>query len=146
MEINFGRASKFYAPGESVTGMILFKDIKFDPSRHDLNIKAESLMDTVSQIRGNMGRPPLDEKDKIYFMKKKAMHKEPKTTGQITVSGKTFKSGRAFEFTLESTEEGEKLLDSYVGVEFSVVVSTYSDSNILSTVQSLRDDDRQVDE
>jgi len=28
-------------------------------------------MDTVSIIRGNIGRPPLKEEDKIYFMKKK---------------------------------------------------------------------------
>jgi hypothetical protein len=28
-------------------------------------------MDTVSMIRGNIGRPPLKEEDKIYFMEKK---------------------------------------------------------------------------
>lgn len=27
-----------------------------------------------------------------------------------------------FEFILEPTEKGEKLLDAYVGVEFSIVV------------------------
>jgi hypothetical protein len=33
-------------------------------------------MDTVSIIRGNIGRPPLREEDRIYFMKKKVVLSE----------------------------------------------------------------------
>lgn len=74
-------------------------------------VKAESYMDTVSQIRGNMGRPPLDESQRIYFMKKAV------DTTDVPASQKT----KNFSFMLEVTEEGEKLLDAYVGVDFSVV-------------------------
>jgi hypothetical protein len=37
-------------------------------------------MDTVSQIRGNLGRPPLEEKDKIYFMKQGVTIHQDKVT------------------------------------------------------------------
>ena len=49
MEITYNRASKFYEPGETVTGTMLvgtwgskFSELK------DFRIKAESYMDTVS--------------------------------------------------------------------------------------------------
>ena len=77
-------------------------------------MRAESYLDTVSQIRGKMGRPPLDESMRIYFMKKDVQHKEDPKAGA--------KGGRLFEFVLEATEAGEKLIDSYVGVEFSILV------------------------
>lgn len=60
-----------------------------------------------------MGRPPLDKEARCYFMKKKVEHKADPGNPK----------NRLFEFVLESTEEGEKLLDAYVGVDFSVVVS-----------------------
>jgi len=71
-------------------------------------------MDTVSEIRGKMGRPALPESERTYFMKKTAEHKENSTNPT---------KARNFEFILESTETGEKLIDVYVGVEFSIVVS-----------------------
>ena len=73
MEIILDRASKFYEPGEKVTGQIIFNDFKLsdvEKGANGLTLKAESYMDTVSQIRGNMGRGPLEENLKIYFMKK----------------------------------------------------------------------------
>lgn len=33
-------------------------------------------MDTVSQIRGNMGRPALDPKDRTIFMNKDVDHRD----------------------------------------------------------------------
>ena len=60
-----------------------------------------------------MGRPPLDESDRTYFMKKPVEHKENPGNNK----------SRLFEFLLESTEAGEKLIDAYVGVDFSIVVS-----------------------
>ena len=115
MEITLDRASKFYEPGEKVTGTISFKDCKWDQTKKDLKIKAEAYMDTVSQIRGNQGRPSLRDPNgsdgRIFFMTKKFESIE------IQGNAKT----RKFEFVLESTVDGEKLIDAYVGVEFSVV-------------------------
>ena len=112
MEITLDRASKFYEPGEKVTGTITFKDIKFTDIV-DFNFIAESYQDTVSDIRGAMGRPGLEDKDRTYFMKKKVDHRADPGNPK----------NRLFEFILESTEEGEKLIDAYVGVDFSIVVS-----------------------
>ena len=78
-------------------------------------MRAESYLDTVSQIRGKMGRPALDENQRIYFMKKDVDHSDDPKAGA--------KGGRLFEFLLEATESGEKLIDAYVGVEFSIIVS-----------------------
>ena len=58
-----------------------------------------------------MGRPPLEEKDRIYFMKK---------TVEVE---KDLVNTKKFSFLLEATEGDEKLIDAYVGVEFSIVVS-----------------------
>jgi len=78
-------------------------------------IQAEGYMDTVSIIRGQIGRPPLKEEERPYFMKKKFTLSEG---GKINTS-----STIPFEFVMEPTEKGEALIDAYVGVEFSVVVS-----------------------
>ena len=112
MEITVDKASKFYEPGEKVTGQIHFKDFKiYDIKGDSLFVKAEAYMDTVSQIRGNMGRPPLEEKDRIYFMKKTVLYEKDQV------------NTKKFSFQLEATEGDEKLIDAYVGVEFSIVVS-----------------------
>jgi len=130
MDITFDRASKFYEPGEKVTGNLYvsnsFWGYKFSDIKN-LEITAESYMDTVSQIRGNMGRPALLENERIYFMKKNVDLHE--------VKNKSRESN--FSFMLEATEKNEKLIDAYVGVEFSVVVSIYKVPNP-SLVQSHR--------
>jgi len=74
-----------------------------------------------------MGRPPLDESMRIYFMKKDVKHSEDPKAGA--------KGGRIFEFVLEATEPNEKLLDSYVGVEFSIL---YKISCSITLKQSLK--------
>ena len=71
-------------------------------------------MDTVSMIRGNIGRPPLKEDDRIYFMKKKFTLSDG---GKINVA-----SHIPFEFVLEATEKNENLVEAYIGVEFSIIV------------------------
>ena len=71
-------------------------------------------MDTVSIIRGQIGRPPLKEEERVYFMKKKIALSEG---GKLNTS-----SPVPFEFVMEPTERGEALVDAYVGVEFSVIV------------------------
>ena len=115
MEITFDRASKMYEPDSKVTGNVAFKDYKLGDivdGVKGITMKSESYLDTVSQIRGKMGRPALEESQRIYFMKKDVKHSEdPKGKGLL------------FEFQLEATESGEKLIDAYVGVEFSIIVS-----------------------
>jgi len=71
MDITLDRASKFYEPGEKVTGTMVLREwaTKFSDLKN-FTVKAESYMDTVSQIRGSMGRPPLEESKRTYFMKK----------------------------------------------------------------------------
>ena len=48
MEINFDRASKFYEPGEKVTGILRLPLGKMEQLKGPIKIKAESYMDTVS--------------------------------------------------------------------------------------------------
>ena len=118
MEIIFDRASKKYEPEQTVKGQVNFKDYKISDivdGAAGIKLKAVSYLDTVSQIRGKMGRPPLDEALRIYFMKKDVQHSDNPKAGAM--------GGRLFEFVLEATESGEKLIDSYVGVEFSILVS-----------------------
>ena len=122
MEINFDRPSKFYEPGEKVTGILRLPLGKMEQLKGPIKIKAESYMDTVSAIRGNMGRPPLPESERTYFMKKEVEMGEPTGIGKE----------RPFHFMVEATEVGEKLIDSYVGVDFSIVyevVADYIDRN-----------------
>ena len=69
MEINFDRASKFYEPTETVTGTVLI--LGKDSYEHGkVTLIAEAYMDTVSAIRGNVGRAPLPVDQRIYFMQK----------------------------------------------------------------------------
>jgi hypothetical protein len=56
-------------------------------------------MDTVSIIRGNIGRPPLKEEDRIVFMKKKVTLSDG---GKVSTS-----QAIPFEFVLEATEKNE---------------------------------------
>lgn len=69
LTINLDRASKFYEPGEKVTGTLDLKELKFSDFS-SMKVTAECYQDTVSQIRGSMGRPPLDPEKRTYFMKK----------------------------------------------------------------------------
>ena len=55
----YSRASKFYEPGETVDGTATIKDRTEAFEYEGYTLTAEAYMDTVSQIRGNQGRPPL---------------------------------------------------------------------------------------
>ena len=79
---------------------------------------AEGYVDTVSIIRGNIGRPAMKEEDRIMLMKKKFQLSDG---GKVTTS-----SPIPFEFILEATEKNEQLIEAYIGVEFSIVVSLIS--------------------
>lgn len=71
LEVKLDRASKFYEPGERVTGTVTINDSQSQIQHSGISVVAEGYMDTVSIIRGNIGRPPLKEEDRIVFMKKK---------------------------------------------------------------------------
>jgi len=70
-------------------------------------------MDTVSLIRGNLGRPALPKDKRIIFMTKKV---------NVAENGMLFSGGDPlnFSFKLESTTTNP-LIDSYVGVDFSII-------------------------
>ena len=113
LDIQFDRASKFYFPNEHVQGTINVSNQSAGIDYSKVTLLAEAFMDTVSVIRGKLGRPPLDPAKRIMFMSK---------TIQVAGSGKIFPSSEPlkFSFQLEPTG-GAKLPDSYVGVDFSVV-------------------------
>ncbi len=70
-------------------------------------------MDTVSIIRGNIGRPAMKEDDRPVFMKKKFTLSDG---GKVDTS-----KSIPFDFVLEATERTEQLLEAYIGVEFSII-------------------------
>lgn len=115
LEVKLDRASKFYEPGEKVTGTVIITDSGSQIQHSGISVVAEGFMDTVSIIRGNIGRPPLREEDRVIFMRKKF---------NISDSGKA-STGTAipFDFVLEATEKNEQLIEAYIGVEFSIIVS-----------------------
>jgi hypothetical protein len=74
--------------------MITFNDSSTIVNHVGLFLEAEGFMDTVSMIRGNIGRPALKEEDRIVFMKKR-----------VTISdGGKINSGQGipFDFILEA--------------------------------------------
>ena len=79
-----------------------------------VDLEAESYMDTVSLIRGNLGRPAMPKDRRIYFMIKQE---------RVQENGMLFSGGDPlpFSFKLEPTEEKIGLIDSYVGVDFSIL-------------------------
>ena len=67
LDVQFERANKIYQPGETVTGTIAVQNID-KLNYENVEIEAEAYMDTVSLIRGNLGRPALPRERRIYFM------------------------------------------------------------------------------
>lgn len=79
----------------------------------NVEIEFEAYMDTVSMIRGNLGRPAMPKEKRIYFLQKKLT---------VAENGLLFEGGDplTFSYKLESTTENP-LIDSYVGVDFSII-------------------------
>ncbi|CDW80932.1 down syndrome critical region protein 3 isoform 2 [Stylonychia lemnae] len=126
LEIKLDRASKFYEPGviidiskimlqEKVTGYITIIDSQSQIQHSGIVVNAEGYMDTVSIIRGNIGRPPMKDEDRIYFMKKKFTLSDG---GKLNTS-----TPIPFEFILEANEKGESLIDAYVGYEVQITLN-----------------------
>ena len=71
LDIQFDRANKLYQPMENVTGTIELKKCQSANIQYDsVHLLAEGFMDTVSIIRGDLGRAPLPPNDRIMFMTK----------------------------------------------------------------------------
>jgi len=112
LDIQFDKASKFYEPGESVSGTIKVMAAKTYMDHGEVTLLAEAFMDTVSAIRGNLGRKALEPHNRIMFMSK---------TVQVSPGGKAvMHEPLKFSFVLEQTGE-HPLIDAYVGVDFSIV-------------------------
>lgn len=70
LDVQFDRANKIYQPGETVSGTIALTNSEKQMPFESVSLEAESYMDTVSLIRGNLGRPALPKDRRIYFMSK----------------------------------------------------------------------------
>lgn len=98
LEIKLDKASKMYEPGEKVLGSLMLNEPASQVSHSGLMLLIEGYMDTVSIIRGNIGRAPMREEDRIYFMKKKEV---------IADGGKVnTKTDIPFDFSIEATVAG----------------------------------------
>jgi len=112
LDIQFDKASKFYEPLEKVSGTISVTTAKSYTDHGDCTLLAEAFMDTVSAIRGNIGKGPMKPADRFMFMSK---------TINVSQGGKTIAhEPLKFNFMLDKTGV-HPLIDAYVGVEFSIV-------------------------
>ena len=113
LDVQFDRANKLYMPGENVTGTVELKKCLSPNIQYDtIHLEAEGFMDTVSIIRGDLGRAPLPPNERIMFMSKGK---------QIAEGGIMFPNDpMKFDFVLESNTQN-KLIDNYVGVDFSII-------------------------
>jgi hypothetical protein len=121
LDIQFDKASKFYEPLENVTGTISVVNAVTYTDHGEVSLLAEGFMDTVSAIRGNLGRSALKPENRVIFMSK---------TLTVCPAGKTVShEPLKFKFLLEKT--GSKpLIDAYVGVDFSIVYKVTIKMNI----------------
>ena len=114
LTVEFDRATKMYQPGEMVGGTISLKNMGEQQVQFErIELEMEAYMDTVSMIRGNLGRPALPKEKRIYFLSK---------TACVAENGLIFSGGDPVTFSvkLESTTDNQ-LIDSYVGVDFSII-------------------------
>ena len=71
VEVSVDRANQTYQPGEKVSGTIEVKRTVAPNVPYDsITLQAEGFMDTVSEIRGDLGRGPLPVDKRIMFMQK----------------------------------------------------------------------------
>lgn len=113
VEINFDRADKYYEPGDMVGGTYLLNDSTPGISHNGITMQVYGYLDTVSLIRGKYGRPPLKEHERIYFLKDR---KEIASGGYLKSKTENY-----FEYELEANIHGENLVETYVGVDFSIL-------------------------
>ncbi|CAI2377863.1 unnamed protein product [Moneuplotes crassus] len=112
LEIELDRADKYYAPGEMLGGTYIYNDT-VGIQHQGIVLNVSGYLDTVSIIRGKYGRGPLKESERIYFLKDR---KELTSPGFLEV-----KKEIPFEYELQSNVPGENLVETYVGVDFSII-------------------------
>lgn len=86
-------------------------------SHQGLQLLAKGYLDTVSIIRGSYGREALREDQRIYFMNKKI---DLAPSGSLQT-----KTWYKFDFVLEANVGSEDLVESYIGVDFSILYETH---------------------
>ena len=97
---------------EYVSGTISVVNAKTYTEHGEVSLLAEAYMDTVSAIRGNLGKPPMKPEDRHIFMSKTLSV----ASAGMTVAHEPIK----FNFLLDKTG-AHPLIDAYVGVDFSIV-------------------------
>lgn len=112
IKIKFDRADKYYEPGDILGGTYCFNDVQ-GANHSGIIMNVSGYLDTVSIIRGKYGRGPLKETERIYFLKDR---KEISSSGYIEVN-----KDIPFEYELEANIAGETLVETYVGVDFSII-------------------------
>lgn len=113
LTIKFDRADKYYEPGDMLGGTYTYNDTVGGATHQGVVLNIQGYLDTVSVIRGKYGRGPLKEHERIYFLKDR---KEIAAPGYIEA-----KKDIQFEYELEANVAGESLVETYVGVDFSII-------------------------
>lgn len=112
ISIKFDRADKYYEPGDTLGGTYTYHD-STGTNHNGIVLSVHGYLDTVSIIRGKYGRGPLKEHERIYFLKDR---KEIVKSGYLEANKEV-----SFEYELEANIAGEKLIETYVGVDFSII-------------------------
>lgn len=112
LTITLDRADKYYKPGENLGGFYTYNDT-VGAQHQGVIINVLGYLDTVSIIRGKYGRGALKESERIYFLKDR---KEISSSGYIEANKEI-----PFEYELNANIAGEELVETYVGVDFSII-------------------------
>jgi len=113
VSVKLDRADKYYEPGDLLGGTYKYQDVAGGTQHQGIVLLVQGYLDTVSIIRGKYGRGPLKEHERIYFVKER---KEIVSPGYLEA-----KKDIPFEYELESNIAGESLVETYVGVDFSII-------------------------
>lgn len=113
LTVKLDRADKYYEPGDTLGGTYLYEDSSGGTNHQGVIMNIHGYLDTVSVIRGKYGRPPLKENERIYFLKDRV---ELAKSGYLES-----KKEMPFEYELEANISGESLVETYVGVDFSII-------------------------
>lgn len=103
----------YYEQGDTLSGTYTYLDPAGGTSHQGIVLNVCGYLDTVSVIRGKYGRAALKEHERIYFLKDR---KEIAGSGNIDT-----KKEYNFEYELEPNVAGETLVETYVGVDFSII-------------------------
>ena len=95
----------------------MYNDGSPQVNHQGITLLAKGYLDTVSIIRGSYGREALKEEQRIYFMNLKQ-----ELGGPGVLQCKTWYK---FEFVLKANVGSEELVESYIGVDFSILYEAH---------------------